>query len=419
MSTGAPPPAPRHEFSAATFRTHPEQTMRRVGAPLAVMVVAGLLIAGLLGFAVFSGPFWFAIGLLPVAVVICAALFGYLWLDRWEPEPPRLLIFAFLWGAGIAAGVSFGLNTVTALYVWPNDLWAMAVGAPLFEELTKGAFLLFMLTGLRRRQMTSLVDCLVYAGMVGLGFAWVEDMIYFARSESVATTVQLFVVRMLMAVFAHPLFTSLTAIGIYLSLRHRNRAAGVGWIVAGFAAAMLAHGLWNGSTVVMYGLGFLVLYFLILVPLFAGLVWLAIWSRYNEGRQVITQLVPMVQEGLVDHHEALWLATLPRRRERRKLAKRHGAPGDLRALQRFSDAVTELAFIRTRLGRGEITPQREADHADHVQAVRHYRAEALPVLSELHRISPVTGNPPPPPAPRPPAIPPAPGHNEPPSPRPR
>ena len=33
-------------------------------------------------------------------------LLAYLWLDRWEPEPPRLLVLAFLWGASVAVVVS-------------------------------------------------------------------------------------------------------------------------------------------------------------------------------------------------------------------------------------------------------------------------------------------------------------------------
>ena len=37
--------------------------------------------------------------LLPVGPVVAA----FLWVDRWEPEPPRLLLLAFLWGACFAA----------------------------------------------------------------------------------------------------------------------------------------------------------------------------------------------------------------------------------------------------------------------------------------------------------------------------
>ena len=35
---------------------------------------------------------------------------AYLWLDRWEPEPPRLLVFAFLWGASVAVILSLVLE---------------------------------------------------------------------------------------------------------------------------------------------------------------------------------------------------------------------------------------------------------------------------------------------------------------------
>ncbi len=39
-------------------------------------------------------------------------LLAYLWLDRWEPEPPRLLVLAFLWGASVAVVVSVVLELV-------------------------------------------------------------------------------------------------------------------------------------------------------------------------------------------------------------------------------------------------------------------------------------------------------------------
>src|SRR5918996_3625148 len=49
--------------------------------------------------------------LLPVGPVVAT----FLWIDRWEPEPPRLLLFAFLWGAGFAALSSLIVNTSAAV----------------------------------------------------------------------------------------------------------------------------------------------------------------------------------------------------------------------------------------------------------------------------------------------------------------
>ena len=64
-------------------------------------LAAGFLIA--LGFisntvgggAVLVGAMAAVLPALPVLAV-------FLWVDRWEPEPPRLLLAAFLWGAGLS-----------------------------------------------------------------------------------------------------------------------------------------------------------------------------------------------------------------------------------------------------------------------------------------------------------------------------
>lgn len=44
-----------------------------------------------------------------------------------------------------------------------------------------------MMTGRRRHELNSLVDCLVYAGLVAAGFAWLEDIFYIAGGESLGT----------------------------------------------------------------------------------------------------------------------------------------------------------------------------------------------------------------------------------------
>jgi hypothetical protein len=38
-----------------------------------------------------------AIGFVLSSVAITGVVLAYLWLDRWEPEPPRLLVLAFVW----------------------------------------------------------------------------------------------------------------------------------------------------------------------------------------------------------------------------------------------------------------------------------------------------------------------------------
>ena len=85
------------------------------------------------------------------------------------------------------------------------------IGAPVIEEAAKGLFLLIMMTGRRRNELNSLTDCLVYAGLVGAGFAWLEDILYIANGETLADSLLTAALRLIMAPFAHSLFTTMPA----------------------------------------------------------------------------------------------------------------------------------------------------------------------------------------------------------------
>ena len=70
--------------------------------------VAGLIVILLTA----VNPVGTAIGFVLATVAMIVVLLAYLWLDRWEPEPPRLLVLAFLWGASVAVVVSVVLELV-------------------------------------------------------------------------------------------------------------------------------------------------------------------------------------------------------------------------------------------------------------------------------------------------------------------
>jgi RsiW-degrading membrane proteinase PrsW (M82 family) len=56
----------------------------------------------------------FAFGFIPMFLF---AIFVY-WLDRYEKEPKFLLVGVFTWGAVIAAGMAFLLNTMLGMGVF-------------------------------------------------------------------------------------------------------------------------------------------------------------------------------------------------------------------------------------------------------------------------------------------------------------
>ncbi|NBO84609.1 MAG: PrsW family intramembrane metalloprotease, partial [Actinobacteria bacterium] len=82
---------------------------------------------------------------------------------------------AFLWGAGISVLVASSFNDLTSAAA--GMAVAAVVSAPISEEIMK---ILGISSAAKRRQIDGPLDGAVYAGYVGLGFAAVENVIYFS-----------------------------------------------------------------------------------------------------------------------------------------------------------------------------------------------------------------------------------------------
>jgi RsiW-degrading membrane proteinase PrsW (M82 family) len=314
--------------------------------------IAGLIIIGLTAF----NPVGTGIGFVLSSIAMTVVVLAYLWLDRWEPEPPRLLILAFLWGASVSVVIASILQLVAEAAVNPGASESVSpitivLGAPLTEEAAKGLFLLLMMTGRRRNELNSLTDCLVYAGLVGAGFAWLEDILYIGGGETVGDSLLTAAMRLIMAPFAHSLFTTFFGIGVWFALQHRNAIAKVGCILLGYIGAVIMHGLWNGSSLLGIGAYFGV-YLLWMVPIFGLVIWLGVASRRREQRITAEKLPGMVAAGLVTPNEATWLGSIPRRKAAIAQASRAGGKSAAKSVKKFAHQVVELAFVRDRIDRG-------------------------------------------------------------------
>ena len=85
-----------------------------------------------------------AIGLVLAIVPVGPLVACYLWLDRYEPEPVRLLALAFGWGALVATGGALLLQTADAMLSAHSEAWSAVVIAPITEEAGKGIFVLLL-----------------------------------------------------------------------------------------------------------------------------------------------------------------------------------------------------------------------------------------------------------------------------------
>ncbi|MBJ7339029.1 MAG: PrsW family intramembrane metalloprotease [Mycolicibacterium sp.] len=345
-------------------------------------IVAGLSVILLTA----VNPVGTSIGFVLASVAVVIVLLAYLWLDRWEPEPPRLLVLAFAWGASVAIMVSVILEIVFGSLLATgaaatDEFLGLAVVAPIVEEAAKGAFLLIMMTGRRRHELNSLTDCLVYAGITAAGFAWLENIGYIGGGESLGGSLVTAGLRLIMGPFAHPLFTTMTAIGVYFALRRRGPLAKAGCVLLGYAGAVLMHALWNGSSFFGIETYFLV-YFLWMVPVFGVAIALAIGSRRREQRIVAAKLPGMVAAGVVTPNEATWLGSIRTRKQAITEATRLAGKPAGKGVKNFAAAVIELAFVRDRIDRGFGDPRVHALLNEETYGVYSARA-AAPSLQSL------------------------------------
>ncbi|MGH9000349.1 MAG: PrsW family intramembrane metalloprotease, partial [Acidimicrobiia bacterium] len=281
----------------------------------AAMAVTGAVMAvyHLVAFGVVGTLVGLAAAVLPLPLLVFAVLSR----DRHEPEPPRLLALAFFSGATVAAFLAGVLNTVGFVAVGriledprAGEGLTAAVTAPLVEEILKGAAVGMIVLG-RRHQFNGVVDGIVYAGMVGLGFAVAENVSYYAQALDEGYLGAVLVARGVFSPFAHPLFTAMTGIGLAQALERRQRR----WVppVLGLAGAVALHALWNTSA--LAGPLFLAVYLLIFVPAFAGVVVAAARAARSEDAVIRAQLQPEVAAGALGATEAEALAS-PRARLR-------------------------------------------------------------------------------------------------------
>ena len=370
-----PTPAPVPAASAPVARRSAQRAIW-LGVLIAVCAAATIGVVAFLGFRI--GPVPLAVGLvgaiLPVPVLIAC----FLWLDRYEPSPTWIFLVCFLWGAGVATSGALYLNTVAADAMAragkPDALVAVLV-APVVEEGLKGAFPL-LLFAFYRKAYTGIIDGVVYCGLSATGFAMVENILYLGghgyaggAQQSPATgallALLLFIARVPLTGFAHPLFTSMTGLGLGFAARSPRRAVRVLAPLTGLVAAMTLNALWNlmaslavlDSYILLYG------YFAVFMPLFFTVVGLVLWVRSWEGRLTERILPIYAGAGWFSPPEVVALGTRGRRLSARAWARRVAGAEGLTAMKSYQYAATRLALLRDGLNRGLYPGQSELETA--------------------------------------------------------
>jgi len=350
---------------------------------------SGLLVLGIIGIVIVSlitlyvvvflinglGGDAFALGGIMALVPLVIVFFAVRWIDRWEPEPRAAVIFAFLWGAGVAVLIALLVGSEVDNLIntmggpGPGyEFFGAAIQAPIVEETGKGLGLLILFL-VARKHFDGPVDGLVYAAWVAGGFAFTENILYFGSQLLDAGGVdgsvfQIFLVRGIMSPFAHVMFTACTGIALGFAARRTGALGAIGFFILGLIPAIFLHALWNGA--LFFVSDFYGYYAIVQFPLFVMAVVLVVFLRRQESKLTRDRLGEYAAVGWFSSEEINALATPAGRRQAISWAR---AQGKGREMKRYIQDATKLAFARQRIITGRATIGAQADEATMLAAV--------------------------------------------------
>ena len=182
-------------------------------------------------------------GILPMFLYACLLYF----LDRYEKEPLHLLTGVFLWGAVIAAGAAFLINTLSSMGLYlitqsefATQLTLSTLVAPAVEETLKGLAVLIVFL-IFRSEFDSLLDGVIYGAITALGFAATENIWYIHQLGFMENNWQglldLTLIRVIWVGWQHPFYTSFIGLGFAISRRSTRKiwkwvTPIIGWLLA-------------------------------------------------------------------------------------------------------------------------------------------------------------------------------------------
>jgi RsiW-degrading membrane proteinase PrsW (M82 family) len=338
----------------------------QVSAIKVVLSILAVLIALFLGLLVLivigieTGPVALMLGLITATIPVPLYIILVLWIDRYEAEPLWMLATAFFWGALIATFFAFLLNTTSAGIVGSlananaAEAFAAVISAPIVEEIGK-AFVLFIFFFWKKDEFDGVVDGIVYASMTALGFAMTENILYYGKAANEGggdALTLVWIIRGFFAPFSHPLFTSLTGIGLGLARQANNIAVKVLTPIVGLLMAIFMHSIWNGSAVFGGGAIFVLTYILVMVPAFVIMLVVIGLALRREGQVVREFLIIDLERGTLTREEYDQLGSIIGRMGSSFTALSKSGVKGWRARMRFNQLASELAFHRSRVSRG-------------------------------------------------------------------
>ena len=309
---------------------------------------------------------WMCAGLaLPTMIfwIVCFIL-----IDRYKPQ--RLLVWAIalIWGGTFAVNASYVLNS------WASDQMAVidqtsgvsairvaVFVAPFIEEATK-ASVIFLIVVLDRNRFTSRVSGAIVGGLAGAGFAFVENIIYYARvvvygsyTGSAGDVKQaldyLVYMRGVVTCFGHPLFTMMTGVGVAFAVTSRSKIVRVISPAAGFLMAAFLHMFFNFQASMIPAEQLKLYAFFMAWPVVIGVIIRVISSSIRQGRTVSARLTEYVSVGWLPNNYPAAFSKLRTRAWTVIMSIWHGSPIKTWLLQK---RATDLAMLSEEISRGTV-----------------------------------------------------------------
>jgi RsiW-degrading membrane proteinase PrsW (M82 family) len=231
------------------------------------------------------------------------------WLDRYEKEPKILVGGVFLWGAIIAAGAAYVLNTVMGIGIYAltadevlTDIATGSLVAPLTEEVLKG-FAVLIVFLVFYKEFDSVLDGIIYAGVTALGFAATENVLYLYERGFLEDGWEglwfLFFLRVIFGAWNHASYTAFTGIGLAITRLSKSCLVKTLAPVGGLLIAMFVHFLHNTLSVFVEGVGGLVFVFIVDWLGWLFIIIIILWATSREKKWIKIHLQEEVANGLL------------------------------------------------------------------------------------------------------------------------
>jgi RsiW-degrading membrane proteinase PrsW (M82 family) len=307
------------------------------------------------------------------------------WLDRYEKEPKRLILGSFIWGAVIAAGAAYILNTIfgVGVYIITGDeaiteIATSSLSAPFVEEILKG-FAVLIVFLFFRNELDSTLDGIVYAAITALGFAATENMLYIYQwgylEDGWEGLWMIFFLRVILNAWGHASYTAFTGIGFAAARFTKHTVVKIVAPLAGLSAAIFVHFLHNTFLVFVESLGGMVLVYLSDWLGWLFILAIIIWAIRQERKWIEAQLKDEISGGLLNQQQ-FRVALSPMRRG---LAAVQGiGAGRFRSTREFYKSIIELAFKKQHASKTMDNPSQPNALIENLRAEVKRLSERLP-----------------------------------------